>query len=140
MIIFEVVSSPDIEKVGEFTYFYENFTLGSGRKSDLLFIDPEIEEVHLSFIHHKDGLLIKTVKECSYHSNGKKLRGGKLHKVGDEFKVGSTIIKIKHLEHKNLSESFKDLYENRLKENPDLEPVITQIQKEIIYLENNKDV
>ena len=140
MILFEVTSSPDDEKIGEFTYFYENFTLGSGKKADLLFHDSEIAQVHLAFIHHKDGLLIKSLDENSFHSNGKKLRGGKLHKPGDEFRIGSTTIKIKSLEHKNLSESFKELYEKRMKENPELEPVITQIQKEIIYLENNKDV
>lgn len=140
MVTFEIESSQDTERLGKLTIFFEHFTLGSARKADLVFEDSDVGDIHLIFLHNKDGLLIKSFSDLSYSSNGKKIKGGKLHRIGDTIKVGNTVLKITHLEFKNLSESFSTIYERRLKENPELEPLITQLQKELIYLENNNNV
>ena len=140
MVTFEISSSPDVERVGETSIFYEHFTLGSARKADIVIEDSALDNIHLSFILNKDGLLVNSTNENFYFSNGKKLKGGKLHKTGDFIKIGETTLKIKALDFKNLSEGFGELYEKRLQENPELESIITQLQKELIYLENNKDV
>ncbi|MBK23691.1 MAG: hypothetical protein CME70_06765 [Halobacteriovorax sp.] len=140
MVIFDVISSPDKERIGELSIFLENFTLGSSRKADLLFEDEDISKLHLNFILSESGLLIKSSENDYYFSNGKKLKGGKIHKIGDEVRVGSSILKIKLLDFKHLSEKFSDLYKKRLEENPEQEALITQLQKELIHLENNKDV
>lgn len=140
MVVFEVEASHDKERLGELVIYFENFTLGSARKNDLVFNDLELQTTHLSFIHNQDGLLVKSVSNYSYYSNGKKIKGAKLHKVGDIIKVASTTLKIVQLDFKNLSEKFETIYNRRLQENPELEPLITQLQKELIYLENNNDV
>ncbi len=140
MVIFDVISSPDIERVGEIKIFLENFTMGNSRVADLMIEDEEVSELHLSFILSQDGLLVNSSDKDFYFSNGKKIKGSKIHKTGDEIRVGSSILKIKLLDFKNLSEKFSDLYKKRINENPEHEALITQLQKELIHLENNKDV
>ena len=140
MIIFEIKSSPDVERIGEIKVFYENFTLGSNRKTDILIEDNAIDDLHLVFVHNKDGLLSKSTNSNFYFTNGKKIKGAKLHKIGDELKVGETTIEIKNLEFKNLSRSFGELYQETTKARPDVESLIVQLQKELIHLESQKDV
>ena len=140
MVIFEIKSSPDTERIGEVKTFYENFTLGGNRKTDILIEDSNIADVHLVFVHNKDGLLSKSTDSNYYFTNGKKIKGAKLHQVGDELKIGETILVIKELLFENLSRSFGELYQETIKMNPDSESIIIQLQKELIYLESQKDV
>jgi hypothetical protein len=140
MITFEIKSSPDEERIGEVKVFYENFTLGRNGKSDILIEDGCIDDVHLVFIHNKDGLLSKSTESNFYFTNGKKIKGAKLHKIGDEFKVGETVIQIKELLFENLSRSFSELYQETIKTKPEFESLIIQLQKELIHLESQKDV
>lgn len=140
MVEFEIISSPDIERIGKITHYYENFTLGSAKKADLLFFDTEIGPIHLVFSLKKEGLLVESMGEFHYFSNGKKMKGAKLHKAGDKIGVGGTLIEVKSLMFKNLSEDFKVLYDRRLKEEPELESLIVQLQKELLHLENQGDV
>ena len=140
MVTFEVRSSPDSERIGNLTLYLETFTLGNSRKSDLMIEDLGISPTHLLFFHNDEGLIIKSVSDNFYYSNDKKIKGGKLHKIGDSIKIGETSIEIKNLEFKNLSEKFNTIYDKALKEKPELEPLVTQLQKELIYLENTKDV
>ncbi|MFT6068870.1 MAG: hypothetical protein ACJAT2_003249 [Bacteriovoracaceae bacterium] len=140
MIIFEIKSSPDKEKIGEIKVFYENFTLGSHRKNDLLIEDDSIDELHLVFVHNKDGLLSKSTDSNFYFTNGKKIKGAKLHKIGDQLKVGETTIEIRDLVFENLSRSFSELYKETIEAKPEIEALIVQLQKELIHQESQKDV
>jgi hypothetical protein len=140
MITFEIKSSPDVERIGEIKVFYENFTLGTSRKSDILIEDSGIDDLHLVFVHIKDGLLSKSTGSNFYFSNGKKIKGAKLHKVGDQFKVGDTTVFIKELAFNNLSRSFSELYTEVINSKPEYETLIVQLQKELIHLESQKDV
>lgn len=140
MITFEIKSSPDQERIGEIKVFYENFTLGRNRKTDILIEDLGIDDVHLVFVHSKDGLLSKSTESNFYFTNGKKIKGAKLHQVGDEIKVGETILQIKELLFENLSRSFSELYLEAIKDKPESESLIIQLQKELIHLESQKDV
>ena len=140
MITFEIKSSPDEERIGEIKVFYENFTLGSSRKTDILIEDTGIDDVHLVFIHNNDGLLSKSTESNFYYTNGKKIKGAKLHKAGDEIKIGETILIIKELVFDNLSRGFSELYQEIIKTKPEFETLIVQLQKELIFLESQKDV
>lgn len=140
MVTFEVQSSPDDERLGEITFHFETFTVGGSRKADFFIEDSEIAPIHILLKLNADGLLVNSSSEHFYFSNGKKIKGAKIHKAGDTIKLGSTSLLIKNLEFKNLSVGFEELYKKRLSENPELESLVTQLQKELIYLENNKDV
>lgn len=140
MVTFEIKASPDSERIGEVKTFYENFTLGGNRKTDILIEDPSIADVHLVFIHNKDGLLSKSTDSNHYFTNGKKIKGAKLHKIGDELKIGETTLVIKELIFENLSRPFSELYSEAIKTDPESESIIIQLQKELIHLESQKDV
>lgn len=140
MVLFEVQSSSDEERVGEITIYYETFTLGRSLATELVFDDTSLENIHLVFIHKADGLFIKSQENSFYHSNGKKVKGAKLHRVGDTIKIGTTVLQIKNLDFKNLSEDFASIYKKRIQLSPEQESLIVQLQKEILFLESQNNV
>ena len=105
MVTFEIQSSPDDERLGETTFHFESFTLGGSRKADLFIEDPDIQSIHLLFKLRADGLLINSSSEHFYYSNSKKIKGTKLHKVGDTIKVGTTTFIINRNRNRNINRS-----------------------------------
>lgn len=139
MIEINLISSPDIEVIGTYKVFYDSISIGTSTKNDLILEDPEISEFHMLLTSTKDGLICQGIDESiDFQVNDKHFRGKKKLAKKDKIKIGKTVFEFLDSSVEPESEitiSLKDSYEKLLKEYPEQEKLIDEMENEISRLE-----
>lgn len=138
MIKFKIISSPDQTLSQEHLFFFDQITVGNLRDRCLLNIfDPQWPNgqiLHLTI--QADGVLseFKSTRQESYLSNGKKIKGRKLNKAGDQIQIGESVIEIVEWSISNSEMSFSDKYK-AASQTPLKAQTLEKLESEILFLE-----
>jgi|GEM_PF-4556829 hypothetical protein len=138
MIKLKILSSPDQTLSKEHQFFFEQITIGNLRDNCILNIfDPKWPNQQiLHLIPQDNGVIseLKSTRQENYLSNGKKIKGRKLHKQEDQIQVGDSIIEIIHWELQPKEMSFSDRYKEA-SQDPVKAKSLEKLESEILFLE-----
>ncbi len=139
MIEINFLSSPDIEVIGTYKVYYDSISIGTSTKNDLIIEDPEISDFHMLLTSSKDGLICQGIDESiDFQVNDKHFRGKKNLAKKDKIKIGNTVFEFLDSSVEPESDkiiSLKDSYEKLLKDYPEQEKLIDEMENEISRLE-----
>ncbi len=142
MISFKFLESVDEDYQDfDFTNNYDELLIGRSRRCHLVLEDQDISPIHFRLFIEKDNLLVATMSEEKMHINGKKFKGTKKINTGDRIKFGNNEIEI--IDYKKLSYPSLDLeklYEDAVNKSPELENIISLLERELLYLESKQNV
>jgi len=143
MITINILSSPDKDILGEYIYHQDELILGTSHLANLLINDPLFTKAHFSLQVKETGLLCKNLKEGDFYlSNGKKISGTKTHQSGDELTIGTTKLKI--INFSKTETNFKEVLKRKYEEidimMPEVQDVLTELEKELIRIESQLNV
>ena len=137
MIELEFSRSKDPDIFGLFRSYKQNMLLGSSLSCDIIIEDRDILPAHLIFKSVTAGVLIEsTSKEAIYFTNGKKVLGTKLHRTGDNIRIGGTEFIIKSYIFEPPVDYRAEMADKleKLRQSPD-GVILEDIEKEILWIE-----
>lgn len=138
MLKFKIISTPDQTLSQEHEFFFDQITIGNLRDSCLLNIfDPKWPNGQILYLTpQKDGVLseFKSARQESYLSNGKKIKGAKLHLTGDQIQIGETTLEIVDWREGEKEISFSERYK-QASEDPFRAKSLELLEAEILFLE-----
>ncbi|MFZ8932794.1 MAG: FHA domain-containing protein [Bacteriovoracaceae bacterium] len=142
MIEFEVVNSPDQDIIGPHIYHKDNMTVGRSLQNDLIILDPQIALHHIEIKIGKQ-VLVSSISSLPFLISNKKVINEINYKLGEEIKIGTTILKInKHIsivqENKNII--FENNYQMIESEKPAIIEVLENIETELKIVERDRYV
>lgn len=139
MIEINFLSSPDPEILGNYKVFYDSVSLGRSQKNDLIIEDPNILDFHIILTASVNGLICEGASDyTSFNGNDKYFKGKKTFNKKDKIKIGNTTFEILDFALEPLPEkklSLKESYETTLKNYPEQEKIIDEMENEISRLE-----
>ena len=139
MLEIEFIESPDLEIVGNITYYRPLLTIGKAHSCDIVIDDDSLLPVHFTLKLTSDGILCSSDKDSPFYlSNGKKIAGSKIHKPNDIIGIGQTKFKIVRFEfskEEDLGEILKSEYLAMAEKRPVLKDVLVELEKELVILE-----
>ena len=142
MISFRFVESVDSDYQDfVFKNYYDELLVGRSRRCHLVLEDPDISSIHFKIFIENDNLLVATMSDEKMHINGKKFKGTKKLNLGDKVTFGANQIEI--IEFKTLSFPSLDLeklYEDAVNKSPELENIISLLERELLYMESKQNV
>ena len=136
MIELEFIDSPDKNALGRKTFHFDELSIGCQNSHSIILNDPALTGPGLYLHVNSSGLWVKSLSPHHYFSNGKKISGKKLHKKGDQIKLGETLFAILSFK-KSLPEGtdFDQLYQQAVGESPQKEKLLAALQEELDRLE-----
>ena len=139
MLQLEFINSPDPEILGTVSYGNPRLIIGTSQNDDIIICDPKINPAYFTMEVKENGVICyNNIDGIFYLSNGKKISGRKLHKVGDTIKIGDTFFKIlSHTPEKNISrtETLKTLYTEKIKKDSHMEKILNFLKQELLLLQ-----
>ncbi|MDH5581697.1 MAG: FHA domain-containing protein [Bdellovibrionales bacterium] len=136
MIELEILSSPDQDIVGAHIYHKKSLRIGRSLQNDIIIMDPMIELNHLEFIVEKN-IIISSINSTPFFISNKKIINEVIYKLGEEIKIGKTILKItKHIPILPEDDSdFKKNYQMIEDEKPAIIEVLDNLEVELKLVE-----
>ena len=142
MIAFKFLETVDADYQDfDFKNHYDELLIGRSRRCHVVLEDKDLAPIHFRLFVDEENLLIETRSEEKMHINGKKFKGTKKLTPGDKVKFGENEIQI--IEYKKLSFPSIDLeklYEDAINKSPELENIISLLERELLYLESKQNV
>lgn len=141
MIKLEIITSPDELISGKFDFYGHELIIGRNSSCHLVIDDSEIKNQHLSLKKNEHLLFIHSSKN-TFFLNGKKIIGTKAYQVNDILTLGETSIKLLSYDLLPQSKGSKILerYNETIEQDPELESIFKEIDREIIFLEKEVNV
>jgi len=142
MISFKFLQTVDEDyKDFDFINHYDELLVGRSRRCNLVIEDPALAPIHFKLFIDEDNLLIETLSEEKMHINGKKFKGTKKLNPGDKIKFCENEIQIAEYKKLNFpSLDLEKLYEDAVNQSPELEKIISLLERELLYLESKQNV
>ena len=141
MIEINLLNSSDKEINGKYKFFYDTISIGTSNKNDLIIQDLTLNETHLTLSITNDTLTCEGGGEASsFIYNSKTFKGRKAFIKKDKIKIGDSTFEIVDFSlepppPKGLS--LKESYERLLKEFPEQEKIIDEMENEISKIESS---
>jgi len=139
MIELNFLSSPDSEVIGPYKAFYDSISIGTSPKNDIIIEDPKVSDFHILLTASKDGLICEGIDESKdFQANDKQFKGKKKLAKKEKIKIGNTLFEIVDCSLEPGPEmiiSLKDSYDKLLKDYPEQEKIIDEMENEISRLE-----
>jgi hypothetical protein len=143
MISFDILYSEDNTLSTSFLSYFDKFIIGSSRRADIVILDSMVAPLHIKLEVKENALICKSFSdEQSFNVNGKKYKGSKVIKVNDELLIGNTHLKITNIAQMEIApdDQLQELYQSAITKIPELKEIITELKKEIQYLERPENV
>ena len=140
MINIEIINSPDKNFEGTYLSQFDHFLIGSSQRADIVIEDKDIDPLHITLEVKDNALICRSFKkDLSFLVNKKKYTGTKVIKPQDIITIGETEFKILNfIAMENTDEnSIEELYASAIEKIPELEPVIFQLEREILILDRD---
>ncbi|OUR93092.1 hypothetical protein A9Q84_21550 [Halobacteriovorax marinus] len=137
MICFEITDSSTPYILGSHTYKGNILTIGHSNSCTL--IDPKSENLEMSL--SKDKLYIENLRAGYFYKvNGKKISGKKVIAKGDVVNFSNITFTVLEFSYNHIDPitDIDNLYKKRIEESPELEEILSLIEKEFIHLEKIK--
>lgn len=141
MITLNFITSPDSTIIGERTFYKKTISIGRHWDNDIIIDDPNLFSKHLIIRNKENGVLCSSNIEVPfYHSNKKRIKGDRLHKVNDEVKIGDTtfIIKIHSpVSQISISEDVQKKWDQLEEEDSPIRYLIEDLQDELYRIDQD---
>lgn len=116
MLKIDITACPDTDLIGEHISFFEKTSFGKHTRNDFIIKSDNYPDQALSIICHPQGVIIKSQGLESFQSNGKKVKGEKIHRVGDQISFLDTTFSIASYDYQTILQSnSKDELLSKLK-------------------------
>ena len=142
MIAFKFIETVDADYQDfDFKNYYDELLVGRSRRCHLVLEDKDLAPIHFRLFIEEENLLLEIKSGEKMHINGKKFKGTKKLNLGDRVRFGANEIEI--IEYKKLSFPSLDLeklYEDAINKDPELENIISLLERELLYLESKQNV
>lgn len=140
MFVLELKSSPDEERLGAYTFYFPKI-IGSRKLSEchLYLPDTTLTEQSLSIIEKADGLEVYERTNGFYISNGKKISGKKIHRVGDSFGLGQNLLQVVSVVPSLQAQDTEARYHELTEKHPYMADLFWALKQELLSLEKNEN-
>jgi hypothetical protein len=133
----KIETCPDNDLIGEHTSFFEDINFGSHKKNDFIIKANGVPDKAISFHCDPKGVFVRTEQIDHFLSNGKKVKGEKIHKPGDKVEFMGTIIEIKEYDNKRVNQKTSRM--SLIKNIENLEGPAAEVAKDIKKLLDEND-
>ena len=134
MIEIEIVNSPDTEILGKLFFNFPKVEMGQTPPFHLKINDPHLEMQKIILESSPKGVGVFEKNEGPYLSNGKKIRGKKIHAPGDIVTFGKTQLKILRCVHQVTNQ--ENLTKDALKRE-NVSESLNLLKKEMLKIEES---
>lgn len=133
MVTFEIYFDEYSTPVEQSLYFRE-ILVGTGKASHIRVKGDDLPNVCLKLSVSQSGILIEGQPDLAFFVNGKKILGSKVIQAGDQFKVGSSSIKVKEFQYENSFAplNLEKLYDKFHQESEEYDTILSAIERELI--------
>jgi hypothetical protein len=139
MIEINFLDSSDKEIIGKYKFFYDTISIGTSNQNDLIIQDLNLNESHLTLSITNGTISCEGIGEfSSFIYKSKTFKGKKAFIKKDQIKIGNTTFEIVDFSLEPPSPkglSLKESYESLLKEFPEQEKIIDEMENEISKIE-----
>jgi hypothetical protein len=140
MIEINFLNSSDNEIIGKYKFFYDAISIGTSNQNDLIIQDLNLNQSHLTLSITNDTITCEGVGESSiFIYRSKTFKGRKAFIKKDQIKIGNTTFEIVDFSLEPAppkSPPLKESYEILLKEFPEQEKIIDEMENEISKIES----
>lgn len=139
MFILELQSSPDEERLGSYTFYYPKIIASKKLSECHLYLpDASISDQCLIIIEKIDGLEVYEKTNGFYLSNDKKISGRKIHRVGDSFGIGKSLLKVTSIVPSTLNIDTEARYHELTEKHPYMADLFWALKQELLFLEKDE--
>ncbi len=137
MVTFEIYFHESSSPLEQSLYF-RDILIGTSRSSHIRVKGEDLPRLCLRLSSSPRGILVEGIKDLAFFINGKKVIGSKVIKLGDNLKVGESLIKLKEY---NYDSSFaplnlEELYDKFHSEKEEYDTILSAIEKELILADD----
>ncbi len=139
MFTLELQSTPDKERLGSYTFYYPKIIASKKLSECHLYLpDTSLSDQSLLIIEKPDGLEIHERTNGFYISNNKKISGRKIHRVGDSFGIGQSMLQIASIVPSAPMMETELRYHELTEKHPYMADLFWALKQELLYLEKNE--
>jgi len=120
-----------------FSFLQDSVSIGRSSKCHIVINDEELDPIHLLFFEDEKGFFAKS-DSVTFHLNGKRTKGLRQIKVGDQIKVGQNLFSVVQLEKSQIPNLFTPkevLYKKLITEDSESDLLLEKIESELIEIE-----
>lgn len=136
MLKIKIERCPDEDLIGEHITYFQKILFGRNKTNDFIIKSNETPEKAISLHCNEKGIFVKTRELDHFLSNGKKVKGEKVHKLGDKIEFAGTVIEF--LEYDNSSTQKPISEKEILEELEQLDGPAAEVAKDIKNLLDKK--
>lgn len=141
MYTLAIKECPDQEALGEYHFKFPVIRIGRAQHSSHLPVqDIAIAQSVLLIKDQPDGILVWEQNGGFYKSNGKKISGRKLHRIGDSFSIGETTFEVVSHSPGQLPYDVEARYDELTEKNPYMADLFWSLKQEMLRIEKEGDI
>ena len=137
MIKLKLIETIDLMQGSHFSFLQDSISIGRSPKSHIVINDDELHPIHLFIFEDEKGFFAKS-DSVTFHLNGKRTKGLRQIKVGDQIKIGRNLFSVEQLEKSQIPNLFTPkevLYKKLITEDSESDHLLEKIESELIEIE-----
>lgn len=138
MFSIELKSCPDQERLGVYDFYFPKIIISRRLSECHLYLpDLSIKDLSLLVIQKADGIEVHERSSGFYVSNGKKISGKKIHRVGDTFGIGNSVFQVTSVLPEDTEVDTEARYHELTEAYPYMADLFWALKQELLNLEQD---